>query len=71
MDEAFLKAGLHVDIASPGGVTPTMDKRSLDPNTVGKETAERMRRYLAENADRVEKPMVLVDVDKTQPDELR
>jgi putative intracellular protease/amidase len=63
MDEAFIKAGLHVDIASPGGVAPTMDKRSLDPNTVGQETAERMRRYLAENAGRLESPMVLADVD--------
>jgi putative intracellular protease/amidase len=63
MDEAFVKAGFQVDIASPGGVAPTMDKRSLDSKIVGEELAQRMRSYLASNADRVEKPLVLADVD--------
>jgi putative intracellular protease/amidase len=63
MDEAFVKAGFQVDIASPGGVVPTMDKRSLDPGMVGQEVAERMRSYLARNSARVENPLVLAEVD--------
>jgi putative intracellular protease/amidase len=63
MDEAFVHAGFQVDIASPGGVAPTMDKRSLDPKVVGEELAERMRIYLASNSDRIEKPLVLADLD--------
>src|SRR5215203_3049693 len=35
LDEAFIRAGFWVDLASPGGIVPTMDKRSLDPRTVG------------------------------------
>lgn len=46
MDEAFINAGFSVDIASPGGIAPTMDRRSLDPATVGEETAKRMRTIL-------------------------
>ena len=68
MDEAFIKAGFEVDIASPGGVTPTMDKRSLDPDSVGQETAERMRNYLARNSARVRKPLVLAEVDVSRYD---
>jgi putative intracellular protease/amidase len=68
MDEAFVKAGLQVDIASPGGVAPTMDKRSLDPGIVGEEVAERMRLYLERNSDRVEKPLILADVEMSRYD---
>jgi hypothetical protein len=35
LDEAFVRAGFEVDLASPSGIVPTMDKRSLDPNSVG------------------------------------
>ena len=62
LDEAFLRAGFKVDLASPGGIVPTMDKRSLDPNTVGDKVAERMRAYLAQNAGRIAKPLVLSEV---------
>ncbi|CAH2402764.1 type 1 glutamine amidotransferase domain-containing protein [Mesorhizobium ventifaucium] len=68
IDEAFVQAGFQVDIASPGGVTPTMDKRSLDPAIVGEEIAERMRSYLASNSDRLEKPLVLANVDVSRYD---
>lgn len=34
LDEAFLKAGYQVDLASPGGVVPTIDKKNLDPTIV-------------------------------------
>lgn len=63
LDEAFLRAGLEVDLASPGGVVPTMDRRSLDPAAVGDAVAERMQAYLARNADRIGHPLVLADID--------
>jgi putative intracellular protease/amidase len=62
LDEAFVRAGFKVDLASPGGIVPTMDKRSLDAGTVGENVADRMRAYLDENAERVEKPLVLTDI---------
>jgi putative intracellular protease/amidase len=62
LDEAFMRAGFKVDLASPGGIVPTMDKRSLDPNTVGEQVAERMRAYLDGNAARIEQPLVLADI---------
>ncbi len=62
MDEAFVRAGFKVDLASPGGIVPTMDRRSLDPATVGDDVADRMRAYLDENAARIEKPLVLADI---------
>ncbi|MCP1469353.1 putative intracellular protease/amidase [Sphingobium sp. OAS761] len=62
LDEAFVRAGFKVDLASPGGIVPTMDKRSLDPGTVGEKVADRMRAYLDKNAERVEKPLILADI---------
>jgi putative intracellular protease/amidase len=63
LDEAFVRAGFKVDLASPGGIAPTMDRRSLDPATVGEKAAERMRAYLAQNAERIEHPLVLAEID--------
>jgi putative intracellular protease/amidase len=68
MDETFTRAGFHVDIASSGGVAPTMDPRSLDPATVGQEHADHFRTYLAGIADRVEHPLVLAEVDAARYD---
>lgn len=62
LDEAFVKAGYQVDLASPGGVVPTMDKKSLDPKVVGDQIASQMRGYLAANAERIEHPLVLADI---------
>ena len=62
LDEPFHRAGFEVDLASPGGVVPTMDKRSLDPKLVGEEVAERMRTYLSRNARRIEHPLVLAEI---------
>lgn len=63
LDEAFLEAGFEVELASPGGVAPTMDQRSLDPKTVGSEVAERMHRYLHRHAARIARPLALSLVD--------
>lgn len=66
MDEALIKAGFEVDIATPGGVAPTIDMRSLNPKIVGQDQATRFRDYLAENAERMQRPLVLsaVEVDR-------
>lgn len=63
IDEAFLRAGFQVDLASPGGIVPTMDRRSLDPAIVGTETASRMRDYLSANSARIQSPLVLGLID--------
>lgn len=68
MDEAFLGAGFQVDLASPGGAAPTMDRRSLDPAVVGEDLAQRMQSWLAANAARVQSPVVLADVDVARYD---
>lgn len=62
IDEAFAKAGFQVDLASPGGGAPTIDKRSLDPKVVGEALAERMRAYLDHNSGRLRQPLALADV---------
>lgn len=63
IDEAFMRAGFRVDLASPGGVVPTMDRRSLDPDVVGEDMAERMRAYLDRHAERIAHPLVLAAID--------
>lgn len=63
LDEPFNRAGFEVDLASPAGVIPTMDKRSLDPEMVGEDVAERMRAYLSQNAQRIENPMILAEIN--------
>jgi len=68
LDEAFVRAGFKVDLASPAGIVPTMDKRSLDPDLVGEQIAERMRAYLDGNATRIKKPLVLAEIDTSKYD---
>lgn len=68
LDEPFHRAGFKVDLASPGGVVPTMDKRSLDGTLVGEDVAERMRAYLSKNAERIDHPLVLAEIDTADYD---
>ena len=68
LDEKFIKAGFRVDIATPGGAAPTIDARSLDPAVVGQAHVDHFRSYLRKNSDRVEKPLVLGDVDVSRYD---
>lgn len=63
LDETLVKAGFRVDIATPGGVAPTIDARSLNPKIVGEEHAGHFRDYLASNATRVERPLILALID--------
>lgn len=68
MDEMLVNAGFHVGIATPGGVAPTIDTRSLDPKIVGQDHADQFRDYLAENADRMDQPLILAAVEATHYD---
>lgn len=61
MDEEFSKT-CNVDIATPGGVAPTIDPHSMDPRLVGQESADRYRAYVEKNKARLAKPLVLADV---------
>jgi len=63
LDEALVKAGFQVDIATPGGVAPTIDARSLDPEIAGQDGTAHFRNYLARNAARLQRPLVLAEVD--------
>jgi putative intracellular protease/amidase len=63
MDEKFVNAGFQVDIATPGGVAPTMDPRSLDPGLVGQENVNHFRTYLRSIATRVSRPLVLANMN--------
>ncbi|MGA0560894.1 type 1 glutamine amidotransferase domain-containing protein [Ancylobacter sp. VNQ12] len=63
MDEALIEAGLQVDLATPGGMQPTIDPLSLQPEIIGQEAADRYRDYLARNAGRLQKPLLLAGID--------
>lgn len=66
MDEKLVKTGFQVDIATPGGIEPTMDPRNLDPKLVGQEHVDHFRRYLRGISARVSKPLVLAEVDSSR-----
>src|SRR5687767_10559283 len=68
MDETFVAAGFNVDIATPNGVAPTMDPRSLDPTVVGQRHVDHFRNYLNKVADRIKEPVVLREVDVSRYD---
>ncbi|WP_207478388.1 type 1 glutamine amidotransferase domain-containing protein [Arenibaculum pallidiluteum] len=63
MDEKLVAAGFQIDLATPGGVAPTIDARSLSPKIIGQEHADHYRDYLARNGERLRKPLILSDVD--------
>lgn len=63
MDEKFVAAGCAVDIATPGGVAPTIDPHSMNPAVVGQENVDHFRAYLDAIAPRLAKPLVLAEVD--------
>lgn len=62
MDEKFVAAGCTVDIATPGGVAPTIDPHSMNPDVVGQENVDHFQAYLDEIVQRLGKPLVLADV---------
>ncbi|MGW2562341.1 type 1 glutamine amidotransferase domain-containing protein [Streptomyces sp. NPDC001514] len=57
------EAGVEVDIATPGGVRPTVDPISLDERGgVEKAAAEEFRAYLDSLSDQLAGPLALADV---------
>ena len=63
MDEKFVADGCDVDIATPGGIRPTSDPHSMNPQVVGKENVDHFRTYLDSIADRLVRPLALADVN--------
>lgn len=66
MDEAFIKAGSAVDIATPNGVRPTIDPHSMNPDVIGQENLDHFTAYFASIGDRLARPLVLADVDMSR-----
>jgi putative intracellular protease/amidase len=59
----FTEAGWTIDVATPGGVKPTVDAASLNPAAVGgDEQAAALTASLEDLAPVLEKPLVLADV---------
>ena len=65
--EKLVAAGCKVDLATPGGVTPTADPHSLNPDVAGPE-ASRYAEYLKALDDQLKSPLVLADVDVSEFD---
>lgn len=62
---ALRRAGHTVDIATPGGRRPTVDRVSLSPDvTGGQERADEFRTYLEEIDAELAAPRVLAEVDE-------
>lgn len=63
MHQKFVGAGCDVDVATPGGVAPTIDPHSLNPKVVGADQAAHFRRYLDSVEPVLAKPLTLAGVD--------
>ena len=63
MHERFVRAGCDVDVATPGGVAPTIDPHSLNPKVVGADQAKHFRAYLDSVATVLAKPLTLAGVE--------
>ena len=63
MHERFVRAGCGVDIATPGGVAPTIDPHSLNPKVVGADQAKHFRAYLDSVATVLARPLTLAGVE--------
>jgi putative intracellular protease/amidase len=62
---ALRRAGHTVDIATPGGRRPTVDRASLSPDvTGGQQHADEFRTYLEEIDAELAAPRVLAEVDE-------
>ncbi|SDH03391.1 type 1 glutamine amidotransferase domain-containing protein [Pelagibacterium luteolum] len=68
MDEKLIGAGFDVDIATPGGVAPTVDPHSMNPDVVGQENVDHFNAYFGKVAGRFGKPLVLADLSASQYD---
>lgn len=70
--KTFRDAGWEVEIATPGGVTPSVDENSLKPEYTGADDAAigRLKQYLDDLGDELAKPSKLEDVDADEFDVL-
>ncbi len=63
MHEKLAQAGCEIDIATPGGVTPTIDPHSMNPKVIGQANLDHFQRYLDSIADALARPLVLADIE--------
>lgn len=61
------EAGVDVEVATPTGSPPKVDERSVDPDEVGEETADRVRE-VHENDERLNDPVALARSNKDSYD---
>src|ERR1700761_3687737 len=62
--QVFSAAGYDITIATPGGVTPTVDEVSLKPElNAGRADVDAQRQYLAGLGAKLSSPARLEDVD--------
>lgn len=61
--EVFVKAGHTVDVATPGGIVPTADPKSLSAETVGNEEAVQFAAYLDSLGSQLSAPLELASID--------
>ncbi|QGN07594.1 type 1 glutamine amidotransferase domain-containing protein [Halorhabdus sp. CBA1104] len=63
----FDEAGVDITVATPSGGPAVLDERSVDPDEVGEETAQRVRE-IHENDERLNDPEPLAALDPTSFD---
>jgi putative intracellular protease/amidase len=68
MHERLALAGCELDVATPGGVAPTIDPHSMNPKVVGQANVDHFRRYLDEIAGALNEPLVLAEIDSARYD---
>lgn len=62
-------ASVEITVATPSGSPPVIDERSIDPEMVGEETAERVEE-VHENDERLNDPVPVASVDAEEYDAL-
>ena len=60
-------AGVEITVATPSGAPPKIDERSVDPEEVGEETAERVRE-VHESDERLNDPVPIATTDAEEYD---
>ncbi|RQG96247.1 type 1 glutamine amidotransferase domain-containing protein [Natrarchaeobius oligotrophus] len=65
--ESLSAAGVEITVATPSGRPPKIDERSIDPEQVGEETADRVRE-VHETDERLNDPIPTAEADATDYD---
>ena len=68
MHERLAQAGCELDLATPGGVAPTVDPHSMNPKVVGQANVDHFRRYLDSIAGALNEPLVLAQIETARYD---